>query len=1037
MSAFLAEQISAKLAHIKRLRFDTRHADTAQFVDKVLWPVLDAEFRRSYKCQFVMALEDGSRAGITLYTSSKQASSWKSLDDDARNQLGVVLLKATGRAAQGMFYITLDDQSLDEIVVCRLVNFTHVLGMLGARAMQMYDPWRASVPDAHWRVAPVLLECLALAGFSEHVPPYETMLADRTMQKRALLWRFGAGLTVRGLLPAGELSERLRHAWLPERLAAWCAVERFTTVGRTPEADMVADTVVLYGLGCLQASLWDASKSAPVAPFTAAAFQEAAHAEVKQAIGRLDDSVLRVPAAVRAQTALDGTLLPLFGTGPLRDYVAGTLRHFGVIVQHYQASIASPAARQLAVEVWPTTLVPRDELLEVHCCTMPWQRELVARNPELSCVLAIHPVGAHREPLALLTALCVALPDRCDGTDYVVLVEPRAYAPSMELSTDGKSLGKRKQDATKVQRIFVALDDAQRVQLQVAAQSLLLIQRSSAAYALKQKKNQGCALASPLLASTLAQSTNTAELCHALNALGAQLGLSPSEWWSETAIPARVQRTARLCVAVAELFIEGSAERALHATLGRLRDFFNNTKGVARDGRERVNPNRRNPERSNLARYDPDGLHSALQVVLLGDRLSLVMPRETVKTLVGLNGTQRVLPLYETDFDLALQTVDHDYGPVVGPQYKDLLAPNASADAPDECAERDKLERRLDGHQFNVCACNGARVTDCMHMLRQAVAHVNHTRCCICELDQMRSARPLESKLAFMQGVCKYCLERVPWRSTTADVRVDDNSWVPLDVPHDIITLLVSTALDGDARVRAECVAALASMRQRVRRWVTNAGALRKFETSQMIECQRGSASQSADTTCAAFSTFIDAYAARLESSQTPEQGIALLRSAVALEVSNARRNLVAATLAVPLSKPGTTDGSFSLGLFMSAAETIGVWQHTPLLVTQARIDQKMGNDAPRRARTVIALCNYLMPLGDLARYNAYVAAQRAGTLFPFIESAIIGSVEPAGEPLTVPQQLVRTLHPDGFDRPLTGMTPWLLESALLNSHAT
>lgn len=715
-----------------------------------------------------------------------------------------------------------------------------------------------------------------------------------------------------------------------------------------------------------------------------------------------------------------------------------------------QTSGASAGTRQLGLELVRTHAMDRRLTTEYCANVSPWYRALLMRlAPQRTLVL--DPRGTHREPLALLTALRTVLPGMRDGVDYVLVAEHRAYIKS----------ARRRRKPTRAAppdpylSAVVALSADAAETLQVGTQALLCAQRAIARdTTLRTARNRDCAVASPLLAHTLAQSSNLTNLCHALNALGALVGLSNTEWHADSAHAQQYAAiTARLCARAADAFVGGSAQRAVDCTLGRLWAYTNDVFKKQRCELPRTNPTaiaHKNPERGQLEHYHVGGLHSLLQVILLAHRLPVVAPRAACSALLDDDvlecvwlrddlESMRCRPDETYDewrvrdrstLRSAINTPSHDTS-----WYDELVISTGRAkrDASSDQNSIDQLRRRAQARGIalctRVCAC-GASSAVCDTLLRHALDPASRDdECCICGIDRLPIPESRVRSLSYMQGVCQHCLARVPWQTRMADRRVDEpGAWIIVDRERglELISLLLTAEEDAEEREQGlRCIELLSSLRQRVRHWLTNAGTLRPF-------WRTGKHGYSLSVTTTRLWTVLTRASTLCASAETNDA----VQSALAERVADSREprnSVLLATLAQMRQAPPTPircGDSHSLGLFMVAAELVCCWEQMALMAVYQE----------GQLLTQV-LSAYLAPLRDRGRYSAYVMHQRTDTYFPLIESALLGTTAPdlltyehAAD--TAERHIARLLDDHGRPRPLTDTAPWMLETILLNWYA-
>jgi hypothetical protein len=672
---------------------------------------------------------------------------------------------------------------------------------------------------------------------------------------------------------------------------------------------------------------------------------------------------------------------------------------------------------------------------------LPWHGKCLARlkasTPTEWCVLRIETAGTgagafneRRTPLALLTALRSALPTARDGIDYLLLTSSLSYdnLHHWQMTDDREqrqrelrgilARGPKCENDPKFERsaaealetthkfrhpvpwmadvapkanaacALVVLNEAQRLALQVACAAALCAQR---ALGLEESQCRVVRpLAGPLLADTLANSDDLGALCHALNALSAQLGLAADAWCPHSArAQSDALRTARLCVRVADVLlphrdpsatIADAAVTSVFETLERTR-------------------------RKSAPVEEDNSLIGALQVVLAGNLFPLVVPDE-----------------------LAAQTA------ALLPQLASALG-RRPADESDGSAGS--------GPAIIDCACGGAGVAVC-ERLKLAVpqAAANHgAACCICDLERVCAPHGQGPLTDFL---CSHCITRVSWtmqpalRSVWVDVARGDSA---VDVLQ-YIDAVVARA-ETRSEVSVICRQLLLRMRSRVGRWVSSTGAPRVYKNT--LAAHPHTASHA--TINRSLVQFVDDYlTARTELAHLPATKVmkdklhetkAGGRLSAILEATYGAIGNPVTAAAQP---PADAATGFALGLCMSVLEVVQAWYLEPLTAL-ARLRSELGCTGERAA----AITSYLVPFETRERFNAYVATQRAGLLFPLIDSAIIepsvcgtaGSNTALNDSRSpIDARFERLLDAGLRPRPLTGTLPNMLETILINWHA-
>jgi len=347
-----------------------------------------------------------------------------------------------------------------------------------------------------------------------------------------------------------------------------------------------------------------------------------------------------------------------------------------------------------------------------------------------------------------------------------------------------------------------------------------------------------------------------------------------------------------------------------------------------------------------------------------------------------------------------------------------------------------------------TCKCGGASIENCAHMARMTLDSSPlgaEPWCCLCDLDSVPVPDvKLRTELSFMQGVCAHCRPRVGWQTTGSDECVRP-LWTELHIRENNLDFIeaVCDTMDraramGDHDTVVVCNAALCEARHRLRQWVSIGGTVPLFDFKRKWRSERHYNSRAS----AAFAAKNNRYAAAFQAADRSQGDLVRVRanafiSALDTGKANPRDHAIMATLRYAVaSEPAKqrTDSSFSLGLFMQAAESMSMWFHQEL--DQAR-SIGVGNNV---------FFDYLMPLNTEAIYCDYVARQKTDSCMPLLESAFYeNAVFGASEHCTavndpfedkLAPRIQRLLCDNCVPRPLTDTPPYMLEAMLTNWYA-
>ena len=903
-------------------------------------------------------------------------------------------------------------------------RFLLVLALAAQRTMALRDPWCGGdfgplFDKARAGVAPaidVLLRNVAQikVNTDEHV-------LDRVLNRAAAqrpTWSWPAHL--HAWREFGSRSANLHTA-----VACWCAAQRALAAHAMLGTDSLG--VLMYELGRLQA-LQPAADSTPVSSRLADYASPALRAAVEESDYEHD-------------MLMHGALMPLYGAidfMPRTELWCGSVRYTDRLFAS-QASGASARERHFAAELLVASVVDQVPGLSA------WHRHLAARMQQ-SVAIQIATTGHAREPLALLTAMRFALPLRLDGVDYIIAAPLTAYVHG------GRS--------APLQNAHVVLPREQIVTLQIAAQSLVCAQRGRMSTAnLMEAPNCERPLASPVLAHTLATSDDIEALCHALNGLGALVGLASDEWHADSRFARESARTtARLCARAAQLLISDQ-DSVVRATLGRSWMYQQQTERLAPDtggGADEGGAGRKSAERGQIRHEDWGGLYSLLQVILLARRLPLVVPRSSMFELVSLgivDGAKYASQLsnmarapdesYEqwVERDAAtsrswsqMRSLDTQwYDELLTSTYRrrERAAPVDAAGLEQELRCNAQIKGAVD--YYVVCAC-GVSSAECHTLLDNALHRKSpFVECCVCNTDLVPIPDVCVPSNSYMQGVCTHCADRVPWRTRTSDLAIDmPGAWfvVSQEQALDLIECLVEAIVTHPVHADL-CLGVLQRLRQRVRLWLTNAGALGRAPARTAVSLQK----QTSATTKMLFDYMAQRPADCADQRALLGRLLQQLRNATDL-----RSQVLGATLALSAqAAPANIDcsASHALGLYMAASELLVTWSPTVLFSICKAIDTE-----PQSCEKLVgALADYFCPLRDQAGFAAYVAAQLNDTCFPLIDSPLVGTTVAAYDNYSkqarhLPQRVERLLDHTGQPRLLTGTTPWMLETIMLNWYA-
>lgn len=746
----------------------------------------------------------------------------------------------------------------------------------------------------------------------------------------------------------------------------------------------------------------------------------------------------------------------------------------------HQLAKQSPAERRLGAAIVQASRAPIS-VAERYCANvqLPWHSErlaqLTASAPADWCVLRIETEGfsagsanERRTPLALLTALRSALPGARDGADYLLLTSPLSYDNLHHWQTtddretrqrelrgilargpkrqDDLKFGRDAKEALKTSRkqrhpvpwlaemapsarascALVVLADSQRLNLQVACASVLCAQR---ALSVEDERHWLSVrpLAAPLLADTLANSNDLGALCHALNALSAQLGL-PFDAWCPYSARAQTDalRTARLCVRIATVLLYecDPAARTGDAAVASV---------LATLERTHAGKHKKTDEDE-----EDNSLVGALQVVLAGNLFPLVVPDELAAPTAAVLGE---------DIEQQCAEMARSVPRLV---YLATALGNRKVPAANResyawfLSERDAANT---GATAVVdCACGGASVATC-ERLKAALpdeAFIHGAACCLCDLEAICAPHGEGVLTDFM---CSHCITRICTRAQPAS-RVH---WVDVAHPDSTVDVLqyidaVVTLAESKSAISAAFRQLLLRMRNRLGLWVSSTRAPRVYKKPLSAHAH----TTSHTTIFRTLTQFIDSYATE-RVALTEQQAVKMMEIALRGGKIGGRRSIIieATHAFIPCSAAATAEqlpansapSSFALGTCMSVLEVVQAWYLEPVMML-ARLRAEWGCTKERAA----AITSYLVPFETRQRYDAFVDSQRAGLLFPLLDSAII---EPAlcgtagnnsalnDSRSFIHQRFERLLDADLRPRPLTGTLPNMLETVLLNWHAS
>lgn len=696
---------------------------------------------------------------------------------------------------------------------------------------------------------------------------------------------------------------------------------------------------------------------------------------------------------------------------------------------------------------------------------LPWHAEQLARLRGEQCVLRIDIAVTHasarnawRSPLALLTALRAALPLARDGVDYLLLwsslVYDNLYARQKSVgatfvlhtkneqrklaellrvdvpSSDTMALPalryanrhvKRKVEELDTAHVLVVLGEPQRLALQVACASMLCVQR---ALGLVPPNGTAWPLASPLLAHTLAESDDLGSLCHALNALSAQLGLAADAWQARSP---RAQndalRTARLCVRLAALFAPTGAAAVAAMT----------------DAIDSARPPERNSQQRAISREH--GLAGALQVVLSGNLLPLTVPAELLRHLASLYGPEideqlSTLALYSAPaFALDIAKSEHEQRLADREQKKKETKTNKkkrrTANNEDDDDESEQsgylIYGQRDGAAAAVvdCDCGGAGVSSCARLraAHDQGAAIFGARCCLCDLERVFVDN---HRAVLRECLCEHCCARAIGAQDVDSLPfADPDEWCDVarcDSKIDALAFIEAVVDEAEQEPETTSVSheILLRMRSRLAAWTS-------IPIAPRFHKEIGPP----------WSAPLIDQLVRLVCTDTRDQMLDVLRQ----ETPNPRRDLLLATHAALCDAAGDENDSaagYQLGQCMTVLEITQTWVYLPVsMLSVLRCD--IYRTAPRRAAAV----RFMLPLESAREFSAYVTRQsREVSLFPLMPSAIAEhSVCGAGEQLSalndgrtsLHARLARLLDPNLDERPCTGAPSNMLETLLVN----